>query len=499
MEPMSTVLNSPGTSLENHCKYHQFFAGQTHAVAYCQIVLNAQNEPVDIIYLEVNDAYERFMGISRARVEGKRFLDVHDGSKEDSSAIIAARGKVALTGQESLSDYYLKSLNRWYSVYLYCPRKGYFVSVFTDITARKRMEQEGEHFFNFSLNLLSIASFDGYLQRVNPAWTRCLGWSAQEMTSRQWLSFVHPDDHAATIKIGNDLVEGCEVHEFENRYLCKDGSYRWLSWNAHALPETRQMFSVARDITEQKRVAQELQDSHDQLRALAARLQTIREEQSAQIAREIHDVLAQELTRLKIDLVWLAQRLSSPIYEPIAEPVRATLAARIVDATAQADTVISSVQKIATELRPVILDSLGLFAAAEWLVEEFARRMDLAWQVTVPDGGGDVGTLPDRDRSIALFRILQQSLTNVARHAKATAIDVRLTQGMEEGQNRQTLILTIKDDGIGITPEQKADVHSLGLVGMRERVLAFGGSVVFQGEPWLGTTVTVCMPLDGAT
>ncbi len=492
MEPTITVLRSPSGIGPTTCKYHHFFEGQTYAVAYCQILLDAQNKPVDFIYLEVNGAYERLTGVRRAAVEGHRFSDIYPDSETIASDFMALRARVALTGQESQSEQYFKRINRWCSVYLFCPEKGYFVSVFADISERKRVEQERDHLFNLSLDLLAIASFDGYLERVNSAWTRCLGWSDQELTSRPWLSFVHPDDHATTVRAGHDLSQGHEVREFENRYLCNDGTYRWLSWNAHALSETRQIFAVARDITAQKRAVIELRESHEQLRALAARLQTIREEQSAQIAREIHDVLAQELTRLKIDLVWLGKRLSPSIDVPISEPVRAALAARIVDATAQADTAITSVQKIATELRPVILDSLGLFAAVEWLVEEFARRIDLRWQVAVPDTQGDVTALPDRDRSIALFRILQQSLTNVARHAKATSIEVRLTQ------DAHALNLTVKDDGLGITPEQKLDVRSIGLLGMRERVLAFGGSVVLQGEPGRGTTVTVRVPLEGA-
>jgi PAS domain S-box-containing protein len=491
MQPITTVRQSLCNNSPAYCKYHQFFEGQTYGVAYCQIVLDAHHEPVDILYLEVNDAYERITGLGRDKVVGKRFLEIYGSGKGDSANIIVERGRVALTGQERQSDHYMNHLSAWYSVYVFSPQKGYFVSVFTDITERKRLEQERDHLFNLSLDMLSVASFDGHLERVNAAWTRCLGWTAEEMTSRPWLSFVHPEDHAATIRVGEALAQGREVREFENRYLCKDGTYRWLSWNSRALPETRQMFSVARDITSQKDAARELQDSHAQLRALAARLQTVREEQSALIAREIHDVLAQELTRLKIDLVWLDKRLAAPIEVPIAEPMRATLSARISDATQLADTAISSVQRIATELRPVILDSLGLFAAVEWLVEEFAHRAELDWKVTVPQALEGDNALPDRDRSIALFRILQQSLTNVARHARATAIDVRLTQ------DGQMLKLTIKDNGVGITQQQKMDVRSIGLVGIRERVLAFGGSADFQGKPGQGTLVTVLLPLEG--
>lgn len=499
MSPTIPAVEAPHESAAAPSKYRRLFAGQTHGVAYCQIVLDAQGKPADFVYLEVNEAFERIIGLRRSIIEGQRFTDVFPASNGNTADVIADRGQVALTEQESQSDQYFPYLRRWYSVYLFCPQKGFFVSVFTDISERKQAEQEQGHLFNLSLDLLSVASFDGHLERVNPAWTQCLGWSAEELTTRPWLSFVHPDDHALTIQAGSSLIQGGAVRDFENRYLCKDGSYRWLSWNSQAITATGQMFSVARDVTELKRSAQILRDSHSQLRALAARLQNIREEQSAQIAREIHDVLAQELTRLKIDLVWLSKRLPVSTNtagtaatvtpgEPITEPMRSLLALRIADATQLADTAISSVQKIATELRPVILDSLGLFAAVEWLVEEFAHRVELAWSVNVPSAVGGELALPDRDRSIALFRILQQALTNIARHAQATSVDVRLTQATEG------FTLTIKDDGIGITMDQQRNIHSIGLAGMRERALAFNGSVSFEGTLGLGTTVTVRLP-----
>ena len=115
---------------------------------------------------------------------------------------------------------------------------------------RSLCRQQDEQFFNFSLDLLSVGSLDeGYLQRVNPAWTACLGWSATELTSRPWLDFVHPDDHAITIEAHEQLLQGKTLHEFENRYRCKDGSHRQLSWNVHPDMDSRQLFCIARDVT----------------------------------------------------------------------------------------------------------------------------------------------------------------------------------------------------------------------------------------------------------
>lgn len=124
---------------------------------------------------------------------------------------------------------------------------------------RQRSQLERDRFFDASVDMLSIASFDGHIERVNSAWTRCLGWTAQELTTRPWLSFVHPDDHALTIAESTAMMsQGKEAHEFENRYRCKDGSYRWLSWSGRPYQDTRQLFSVARDVTDSRQVREQL-------------------------------------------------------------------------------------------------------------------------------------------------------------------------------------------------------------------------------------------------
>ncbi len=128
----------------------------------------------------------------------------------------------------------------------------YFISVVEDISGRKRAEEERDRLFDRSVDMLCIAGFDGYFQQLNPAWEQTLGWSRQELLSRPWLDFVHPDDREATIAAGKELVEGRPVHAFENRYLCRDGSYRWVSWNSFPLQDTGQILGVARDVTRQK-------------------------------------------------------------------------------------------------------------------------------------------------------------------------------------------------------------------------------------------------------
>lgn len=239
---------------------------------------------------------------------------------------------------------------------------------------------------------------------------------------------------------------------------------------------------LARDVTEGKQVQQELQQSYDDLRALANRLQTGREEQLVHLAREIHDVLAQELTRIKIDLSWMKRRLGAPVDEVLRE----NLLVRAGQAMALVDSSITTVQRIATELRPVILDSLGLFAAIEWQVEDFAQRSGLLCRTLIQPGASP----PAREISIVLFRILQESLTNIARHAHATEVQVQLV--LQEG----SWVLSVQDNGVGITQAQITAHHSLGLLGMVERALAIGGSVHFDGAPRAGTTITARIPAE---
>jgi signal transduction histidine kinase len=227
---------------------------------------------------------------------------------------------------------------------------------------------------------------------------------------------------------------------------------------------------------------EELRLANEQLRALTARNETIRERERMNIAREIHDVLAQDLTRLKIDLVWVAKRAA----KPIDEEARDGIAVRIGDAVAQTDAAITTVQRIATELRPVILDSLGLPAAVEWQVEDFGRRTGLTCHTRTPQGDSALS----RECATAVFRILQESLTNIARHAQATGIDVQWVEDPD------IATLTVTDNGRGITRAQIADARSIGLVGMRERAQAFGGSVEISAGRDAGTTVRVRIPLD---
>jgi signal transduction histidine kinase len=225
----------------------------------------------------------------------------------------------------------------------------------------------------------------------------------------------------------------------------------------------------------------ELRVSQENLRALAARLLVVREEERTFLAREIHDVLAQDLTRLKIDLVWLQRRLAK-----LGKGAAAgSLAARVAEMNQMAARVLHCVQRIATGLRPVVLDSLGLSAAVEWQARDFQDHSKIQCRASVPADEVTVG----HDAATAVFRILQESLTNVQRHAHATRVEVSLRH--EIGQ----LLLRVEDNGRGIRAQQLRDPRSIGLVGMRERALLLGGQLEIRSHPGAGTVIELRIPL----
>jgi signal transduction histidine kinase len=228
------------------------------------------------------------------------------------------------------------------------------------------------------------------------------------------------------------------------------------------------------DITERKRAERELQVSFLELKALNAQLQSVREEERTKLARELHDELGQSLTAIKIDLAALQ-----------VAPGRDRQLQRIPAILGLVDETIRAVRRISTELRPGILDHLGLEAAVEWAAEEFQARTGIQCQVGLPE----MKLVIDPGHATALFRIFQETLTNIARHAGATHVKIGLSH--ESGY----VSLEVRDNGRGIGEDQLSGFGSLGILGMRERALLLGGEFTIAGDPGSGTIVRVRIPL----
>lgn len=223
----------------------------------------------DGCFLDANQAFLNLLQRSRDEVIGHTVaeLDIW-GSTEKRAAMLAelnAHGTVHNIDLNIRGRLGQTSTILWSAEKVLIAGRNCLLGLSLDITRRKQAEVERDRLFNLSLDMLCVAGFDGQLQQVNPAWTECLGWTAEELTSRPMLDFILPEDHEATRRIREKIYQGMPVRGFENRYRCKDGSYRWLSWAVYPLMASHQVFSVASDITERKQVLERLQEKEADL------------------------------------------------------------------------------------------------------------------------------------------------------------------------------------------------------------------------------------------
>jgi PAS domain S-box-containing protein len=235
---------------------------------------------------------------------------------------------------------------------------------------------------------------------------------------------------------------------------------------------------VVTDITDRKRAEEKLRRSREQLRNFSGRLQSLLEEERTRISREIHDELGQSLTALKLDLSLIRRKILS---EGLAEQ-----SGKVHEAELAVSGIIRTVRKIATDLRPGILDELGMVAAIEWVAKDFQRGTGISCKVS--ERGAE--QISDPVLSTAIFRIVQEALTNVSRYSAASKVKVSLER------KGDTLIVEVRDNGIGIMEGKIFDPKSLGLIGIRERVLLLGGEALISGNPGEGTLVRVILPVE---
>jgi signal transduction histidine kinase len=280
------------------------------------------------------------------------------------------------------------------------------------------------------------------------------------------------------------LAAGHPVESAESATL-DDGTQRhWMIFK-FPMPSAdgrRLVAGLVLDVTERKRAEEELNRSREQLRSLAAHLQSIREQERTRISREIHDELGQMLTGLKMDLSWIEKRIAAL---PDAD-TRTPIAGKVKSMFSLLDVMVKSVRKISAELRPGALDDLGLLPAMEWQSREWQSRTGI--ECHLHSTLGDLVVPPEV--GTAVFRIFQESLTNVARHAQATRVDVQL-QG-----DAETIWMELKDNGRGITDEELRHSKSLGLVGMRERATMLGGDFRIEGGSGQGTSLKIRIPMS---
>jgi len=309
-------------------------------------------------------------------------------------------------------------------------------------------------------------TLEGIVTSWNQAAERMYGYTEREIVAQSISLLVPPNCRDEVPRILQALARGEPISHYETVRRRKDGQQLHVSLTISPIRNGRGRVvgasTIARDITERER-------TQEHLRPLAARLQNAREDEAIRIARELHDELGRCLTTIKMDATLMERELSAQLSPEIAGVLheKTRRMALAIDET------VRTVRRLCTELRPGILDDLGLVAAVEWQAKDFQERSGVLCVLTLPEDDLQVS----RDQGTALFRIFQEILTNVARHARATKVWVQLAE--EKGK----VVLEVEDNGVGISPGQLGQVRTLGLLGMRERATVFGGQVELSGAP----------------
>ena len=339
----------------------------------------------------------------------------------------------------------------------------------------RQKKEELDQFFRMTLDLLCIANTDGYYLRLNPAWEKTLGFSLAELMSKRFLEFVHPDDVAATQVALQALASQKQVVDFANRYRSKDGTYRHMLWSAAAVGNL--VYAAARDITERLQAEAAIHEREKELQTLTGRLILGQEEERRRLARELHDDLSQRLAVLAIEAGKTETALKDG-QDAVLKPLRG-LRDRAIQIAAD-------VHNLSRRLHPSILDDLGLSKAVESECARFSTQegVDLVCSAqNIPE------RLP-RDISLSIYRIVQECLNNIAKHACARHVSVSLSE------SAAGLQLSVKDDGIGFDAAEVRRRPGLGLSSIRERVRLVHGRHRITSEPEKGTTIEVTVPLN---
>jgi PAS domain S-box-containing protein len=354
-----------------------------------------------------------------------------------------------------------------------------------DITERRQAEErlresDARYRLLFEINPSPMWVYDEETFKflaVNDAAVRHYGYSREEFLSMKVTGIRPPEEVPRWLEYFENRPDPYTGGLWRHRK--KDGTEILVESMARSLEFAGRpaRLALVRDVTDQRRTEERLARTAREMKALWARLQTIREEEDARVAREVHDEIGQSLTALGLDVAWLARNLNS-------KEGRARFAAKLRSMAELIEQTTGAVVRIAADLRPGALDELGLAAAAEWALREFAERtgIECGFESNLDSDP------PELDHATAIFRILQEALTNVARHSRAGHVQVRLSA------DDRGIHLGVRDDGAGIDAGRIADSRSLGLLGMRERARAYGGNCVIAPHPDGGTYVTATIP-----
>lgn len=448
------------------------------------------------IIVMVNDAYCRIVELKKHELIDQPFSIVYHSSEQKSVFETYQRD---VKNEEIRTHFERENTlwngkRRWFEFsnsFLHLSGEGKFtLSIIKDITERKNAELEltdSEQKYRMLFNNANDAVFVTQLSEdktygdfieVNKVACDRLGYTKDEFLKLSPSAIVLPK-YIDEFNKSTELLFKKNHVIYELIHRAKDRKLIPVEISSHLFTYEGKpvVLSIARDVTERKRVEEKLRKTGLRLRNLASHLQTIREEERTAIAREIHDELGQVLTVLKIQITLLSNKLREDQQE---------IKEKFVTISEMIDNTVENVQRITSKLRPDILDELGLIAAIEWQTKEFEIVTGINCSLSLSESEINL----DEEKSTAIFRIFQEALTNIVRHSKAKSATISLQT------NENNLLLKIKDNGIGINDDQLKDFKSLGIIGMKERALILGGDVTIEGIPEKGTEVLVIMPLN---
>ena len=345
-------------------------------------------------------------------------------------------------------------------------------AVIGQLAARsKHLLKQRDSLLQLSPDPLCIVDLNGYFRSVNPAMVELLGWSDEELRSRPFVEFVHPDDQVETKAAFRDFSEGRSVLDVENRCHKKDGGWRSLHWKiASATAGATWLSAVARDVTTEKW-------AQEKLRNLAAQLMTAQEEERSRIARELHDDVTQRLATVGIGLGLLKRTVTN------APEIHGEVNRLQVQIIALSD----DVRRLSHSLHPSILEYSNLCASLEMHCSEFSHQHSIPTSFTARDVPDEI----PHAIALGLYRIAQESLRNIAQHSEATAASVTLA-----GEGGTSLALFVIDNGKGFEVDNAKASAGLGLVSIGERARNIGASVSIDSIPGAGTRIAVHVPLN---
>ena len=361
--------------------------------------------------------------------------------------------------------------------------------IIRDTTEKKQTESKllrSEERYRSVFNQANDAMFVCYLNyartlsnfvEVNEVACRTLEYTKEELHDQNPYSALFNNFEGEIVKIIDKIwLEGHAI--FDTFQVTKTGNRIRAEISSHLIEfnDKPAVLFISRDISQREEAERKIKDTGERLRNLALHLQNIREEERTLIAREIHDELGQMLTFLKIQIALVGKKLNDD-QQILKDKIDSSL--KLIDDS------IDAIQKISEKLRPNVLDELGITAAIDWQAKDFSERIGIECVCDLPKEEPFL----DKEKSTAVFRIFQEALTNVARHANANRVFISLTE------YKENLILEIKDDGKGITVNQINNPRSLGILGMKERAMLFGGTVTIKSSMNSGTTVRVELPI----